>query len=272
MTAPTASYRPKDPGSAAFADRDLYRKIVTAPREKRDEFIIAPRSGRAWPVRAGQIFRVTTIEGPQVGDLNLWHRHDPRERLWSSRTRQLQAAHVTTFDRLWSTLPSLRPMATIIADTVPRPDPAQGGRVHDLLGTRCDPYVTKLLAGVDYDLHCQSNLARAIAEYGLTEADVHDPLNMFQVTGLTTDDEYYFTASPARSGDYLEFFAEIDLLVGVGNCPGGDLSLPMWGPDGRSDVPCRPLGIDIWEPDRDAFASWREPRPVAYEHKGTVPA
>jgi hypothetical protein len=144
-------------------------------------------------------------------------------------------------------------MVTIIEDTVPRP-PGDTGRVHDLLGTRCDPYVTKLLAGKDYDKHCHSNLTRAIAEFGLTEADVHDPLNMFQVTGLTPQDTYYFTTSPARAGDYLEFFAEIDLLVGVSNCPGGDLSQPMWGPTGsrrfRADPSESTFGILPLNPSR----------------------
>ena len=161
-----ASYRPKDDASALHVDKPFYRKLAESPRQQIDEFDLPPRTGRAWQVRAGQIFRITTIEGPQVADLNLWSAEDPTEHLWSSRTRQLQAAHVTTFDRLWSTLPSLRPMVTIIDDTVPRP-PAESGRVHDLLGTRCDPYVTKLLADKDYDRSCHSNLTRAIAEFGL---------------------------------------------------------------------------------------------------------
>jgi uncharacterized protein YcgI (DUF1989 family) len=76
------------------------------------------RSGRAWPVRAGQLCRIVTVEGPQVADFNAWHLHNPRERFWASRTKQLHRAHVTTGDRLWSTLPYLRPMATITNDTL----------------------------------------------------------------------------------------------------------------------------------------------------------
>ena len=58
-----------------------------------------------------------------------------------------------------------------------------GGRVHDLLGTRCDPYVRKLLTDQDFDYHCHSNLTRAVLPFGLTEFDVHDVLNVFQCTG-----------------------------------------------------------------------------------------
>lgn len=265
-TQPRASYAPKDSSSPVTPDRELYDRIRLASRTSLQSFAIPPRTGRAWTVRAGQVFRITTLEGPQVADLNLWSLTDPGERFWSSRTRQLQAAHLTAYDRLWSTLPALRPMTTILEDTVARPEPGIG-RVHDLLGTRCDPYVTKLLAGVDYDHHCQSNLTRAIAEHGLGEEDVHDPLNMFQVTGTNDDDHYYFTTSPARAGDHLEFFAEIDLLVAVSNCPGGDLSIPMWGPDGQSEVPCRPLGVEVWDVDPRSLAGWSSPAPVDYQHK-----
>src|SRR5277367_20506 len=92
-------------------------------------------------IPAGSICRISIVDGPQVGDLNLWSLHDPRERMWAARTRQLQRAHVSVYDRLWSNLPFLRPMCTIIEDTLKDYGvDREGGRVHDLLGTRCDPY------------------------------------------------------------------------------------------------------------------------------------
>ena len=96
-------------GSALDVDKDFYRRIATEQdsRELVESIVIPIRSGRAWTVPAGHVFRIVTIEGPQVADLNLWNLHNPRERMWASRTRQLQAAHVSTFDRLWSTLPFL---------------------------------------------------------------------------------------------------------------------------------------------------------------------
>lgn len=126
-----------------------------------------------------------------MGDLNLWNFNDPRERMWAARSRQLQAAHVTVYDRLWSNLPFLRPLCTIIDDTLKDYGiDKEGGRVHDLLGTRCDPYgtrygicgadvqVNQLLTGEGFDYHCHSNLTRAILPYHLTEFDVHDVLNV----------------------------------------------------------------------------------------------
>ena len=207
---------------------------------------------------------MVTIEGPQVADFNVWNLHNPRERFWAARSRQLESAHVTTFNRLWS-VPAL---SEADADDHERDDPdgadADGGRCHDLLGSRCDPYVNKLLTGNEFDYTCHSNLARAIVPYQLTEFDVHDVLNIFQMTGLDPDNEIYFTkASPAKQGDFLEFFAEIDLLCAISTCPGGDLSIPTRGPDAGDPLPtCRPLGIEVYDVDPTLLEGWRSPEPV----------
>ena len=67
-------------------------------------------------------------------------------------------------------------MLTITGDTVDYPLDEDGAGCHDLLGTRCDPYVNKLLNGEDFDYCCHSNLVRAITPYHLDESDVHDVL------------------------------------------------------------------------------------------------
>ncbi|MEZ5740623.1 MAG: urea carboxylase-associated family protein [Burkholderiaceae bacterium] len=115
---------------------------------------IEPRDALAFEVPAGSIFRILSIEGPQVGDLNLWHATDLAEHFYSGKTRQLHATHVGIGDRLWSNLPALRPMATITADTLGWYGfDADGAGVHDVIGTRCDPHTNRLLRGLDYH-HC----------------------------------------------------------------------------------------------------------------------
>lgn len=268
MASPAAAYQ-AGPGGALDVDREFYRSLAEAPgRELVEEFVLPIRSGRAWEVPAGQLCRIVAVEGPQVGDLNLWNRNDPRERMWAARTRQLQAAHVSTFDRLWSTLPFLRPLATITSDSLAGYGvDGESGRVHDLLGTRCDPYVNRMLTGEDFDFCCHSNLTRAVLPHGLTEFDVHDVLNVFQCTGLNDEDRYFMKACPARRGDHFEFVAEIDLLCALSTCPGGDLSVPLWGPDARDPVDvCRPLGVQVYRPDPGAFRGWRSPQRAAYRN------
>ena len=258
--------------SALDVDRAFYQGVAGDPASRcLIEAIDVPiRSGRAWTVPAGHVFRIIAPQGPQVGDLNIWNRQNPRERLWASRTRQLQAAHVTTFDRLWSTLPYLRPLVTITADTLADYGTDQyGGRIHDLLGTRCDPYVNRMLTGEDFDFCCHSNLTRAVLPYGLAEADVHDVLNVFQCTGLNADDKYFMRDCPAKAGDHLEFFAEIDLLCALSTCPGGDLSVPLWGPEARDPLSvCRPLRVEVYRLADGKLDGWSQPTPAFKAYKG----
>jgi uncharacterized protein YcgI (DUF1989 family) len=213
------------------------------------ETIVPPREARTFEVAAGHLFRILSIEGPQVGDLNLWNAHDLSERFFSGKTRALHATHVTTGDRLWSTLPHLRPLATITHDTLDWYGfDADGAGVHDVIGTRCDPYTQRLLGGAEYHHCCHSNLTRALAAHTglpLAEAErhVHDVLNVFMCTGFTRDTHQYFMkASPVRPGDFIEFFAEIDLLCALSACPGGDC-----GATHSSDAaPCWPLKVEVW--------------------------
>src|SRR4029453_14640612 len=86
-----------------------------------------------------------------------------------------------------------------------------------------------------------------------------------QCTGLNKQDKYFMRDSPARKGDHLEFFAEIDLLCALSTCPGGDLSVPLWGPEARDPVEvCRPLGIEIHAVHEDLLKGWQPPAIAAY--------
>ena len=227
MAQPHVIYQAK-PGSALDVNREFYARLGpdAGKRTLVERFVIPRRSGRAWPVRAGQIFRIVAVEGPQVADLNVWNLANPRERFWASRSRQLHQAHVSTFDRLWSCLPYLRPMLTITGDSVQYGRDADGGGCHDLLGTRCDPYVHKLLNGEEWDVCCHSNLVRAVAPYHLTELDV---------------------------------------LAALSVCPHGDMSKPVWGAGAGDGLDiCRPLAIEIWQPASELLAGWTSPAPSDY--------
>ena len=266
MPEPRVIYQPK-PGSLIDVDREFYGRLgrETESRSLVDRFVVPLRSGRAWPVLAGQICRIVVVEGAQVADFNAWNLNNPRERFWAARTKQLHRAHVSTFDRLWSCLPYLRPMLTITGDTVDYPLDEDGAGCHDLLGTRCDPYVHKMLNGEDFDYCCHSNLVRAIAPYHLDESDVHDVLNIFQVTGLTREDHYFVKPSPAKQGDYFEFYAEIDLLCAISTCPHGDLSVQVWGEDAADPIDtCHPLGVEIYQPDPGLLEGWQSPPTADY--------
>ena len=267
--APVIVYPPE---TLPVPDLALYRR-ARVKAEKIAEYLVPPREARAFPVGAGQFFRITSVDGPQVGDLNLWNAHDLAERFYSGKTRALHGTHLSTGDRLWSSFPALRPMATITDDTLDwyGIDPF-GGSVHDVIGTRCDPYTNCLLTGDPYHHCCHSNLTRALADHlGVAptqaEPQVHDVLNVFMCTGFTRDTgQYFMKASPVRPGDYLEFFAEIDLLGALSACPGGDCST------GHSSdaAACYPLKVEVLAPPPGALDGWRSPAPNGYDRSHGV--
>jgi uncharacterized protein YcgI (DUF1989 family) len=242
---------------------DAARQTMT----KVSELIVPPREAGSFHVPQGHFFRIVSVDGPQVGDLNLWNAEDLTERFFSGKTRALHATHVGVGDRLWSTLPYLRPMATITYDSLGWYGfDDDGAGVHDVIGTRCDPYTNRLLKGDDYHHCCHSNLTRALSADALipleqAEMHVHDVLNVFMCTGFTKDTRQYFMkASPVRPGDFIEFFAEINLLGALSACPGGDC-----GASHSSDVArCYPLKVEIWKADPETLANWAPPERNRY--------
>ena len=247
-------------------DMDRYR-AARAGMEKTFEVLVPPREARTFRVPAGHVFRISSVEGPQVGDLNLWNAADLNERFFSGKTRALHGTHLSTGDRMWSNLPYLRPIATIIRDTLDWYGFDDfGGSVHDVIGTRCDPYTHNLLShGDQYHHCCHSNLTRALADAtGLSlhqaEMHVHDVLNVFMCTGFTRDTgQYFMKASPVRPGDHIEFIAEVDLLGALSACPGGDCSS-----EHSSDAAvCHPLLVEVFGPS--SATEWLQPPRSAYD-------
>ncbi len=218
---------------------------------KINEVIVPPRDAKTFEVPAGYFFRIECIEGSQVGDLNLFNSKNLDENFYSGKTRALHGTHLSNGDSLWSSFPFLRALATITYDTLDWYGwDKYGGSVHDVIGTRCDPYTAKLLNKLDYNYCCHSNLIRALVnEKGLdiktSERLVHDVLNVFMCTGFTQDTHQYFMkASPARKGDYLEFFAQTNLLGILSSCPGGNCS----SKHSSDEAQCYPLAVKIYKP------------------------
>jgi uncharacterized protein YcgI (DUF1989 family) len=126
------------------------------------------------------------------------------------------------------------------------------------------------MSGEDYDFSCHSNLIRAVAPYRLGEDDIHDAFHIFMVAGLTRDHRFFVKPSPARKGDFIELFAEADVLCAISTCPLGDQASAGWG--GGSAV-CHPLGVEVYEPDATLLEGWVAPCSVEYKglHGFTVP-
>jgi uncharacterized protein YcgI (DUF1989 family) len=133
--------------------------------KKIEEITIPPRDAKTFKVNSGNFFRIESIDGPQVGDLNLFQAENLNEKFYSGKTRALYGTHISVGDKMFSSFPYLRSLATITWDTLDWYGyDKDGGSVHDVIGTRCDPYTSKLISNKDYHYCCHSNLTRALVK------------------------------------------------------------------------------------------------------------
>ena len=99
----------------------------------------------------------------------------------------IHGGHLKLGDHLWSVPPRVRPMLTLVADTLEHPPHPFGARSHDLLYCRCDSRMYEIVYGRTGVRNCNDNLAEAIAEFGIGSEHVHDPFNIFMTTGLNDE-------------------------------------------------------------------------------------
>ena len=171
---------------------------------------VAPRSGTAFTLEAGQTLTVIDPRGQQVADLLAFSHADVAEVISSGRTFDYAGRiYLTTGDILYSN--RSRPLLTIIDDSVGR---------HDFLLTPCSKDTFRIIYG-DTNPHqgCFGNLAAALAPYGIGDDQIPTAFNCFMnvpVDGVTG----MFSVEPplSKAGDHISFRAEMNLVIGLTAC------------------------------------------------------
>lgn len=203
------------------ADAARYAAIASDDGRTLERRVEVPATkGAAFSVARGKVLRITCHVGPQVCDFNAFAADDPIEHFWSGRTRTIEGAHLGVGARLWSTEPRMRPMFTLIADTVPHPSLPCNADSHDLVFARCSASAWALRYGPGDHANCNDNLVAALASLGHPTDRVHDAFNIFMTTGVDAEQRLVILDPQARRGDYVELFAEIDATVALSACPG----------------------------------------------------
>jgi uncharacterized protein YcgI (DUF1989 family) len=174
--------------------------------------VIAPMTGRAWRVEAGDRVRVVDLEGSQVADMFLVDAGDVADGLSNGRTFDYGGTiALTVGSELYSSRSRL--LATIVADDV---------GVHDFLYAPCSQamFERQYRASGPHP-NCYDNLTRALAEFGVPAATVTIPFNVFMSTSVAVDGRLTISAPRSRRGDAIELRAERDLFVAVSACSAG---------------------------------------------------
>ena len=182
---------------------------------------MAPKSGHALLLETGNHMRVTDLEGKQVVDMAVFNAANQREKLSTSnsRTRYVPAPgkpyvprdRLTAGDLLMSTL--CQPMMTIVEET---PEPKG---VHDVHNRMCNRFLFEAY-GVGPRDGCHEIITQALAGYDIGAEDIPDTMDLFMNYHHDCARHRWVIEEPvSRPGDYIEFRAEMDCLIGLSNCP-----------------------------------------------------
>ena len=171
---------------------------------------IAPRSGVAFTMEAGQRLAVIDPEGGQVADLLAFAKSDIGEVLSAGRTIDYASRiYLTTGDPLYSNRSNV--MLDIVEDEVGR---------HDFLLTPCSKEMFRILYG-DTEPHrgCFGNLAAALEPYGVTPDMIPTAFNCFMNVPVDGETGVVRVLPPlSKAGDRIVFEARMNLIIGLTAC------------------------------------------------------
>ena len=180
----------------------------------RVDIVFQPVEGKALPMKAGEVLRITQLGNGQCVDFNCFNLHDYKERLSVGFTR-MHSFRPGKGDFLWSNPPRNNPMMAILE----MPASCQTDTLH----ARCNAFLFEDYYGFDLHTNCQDTFAAAIGEFRLTPDDVHDAFNLWMDTGWDDQGITYIRRNSGRKGDYVDLLALMDVLAVPILCGSGDV-------------------------------------------------
>ena len=198
------------------------------------ETVIPSNTGKAFPVKKGQVIRVI---GQSTADFVVFNLRNVKERFDQARTKVDQGKiYVTTGDLLVSKFNNA--MMTIVKDTYEGTHDMEkgmcstsfykkwGDKIFAIYGSTWKKLGRKRGAAPKHG--CWENLARALRPWKVHKEDVPSPLNIFQtmVINCKSGAMRYAMIRP-KPGTHMDLRAEMDCLVGISACPEGGRGKPL---------------------------------------------
>ena len=253
-------------------DRTFYDKI----NEDNDnwslveEFTLKPKGdkppmlgmGRAFYVNAGQVFRVSQPEERgNIVDVMFINRENTDEA--NDLTTQLlhEGFHMTKYTRVWSGLPYMRPLAVCIEDGTDRSYLPRGYENHEWVG-HCTSEMIEAAEGRLNANSCHANFLQAAKQVALGERVARLPnANVFQPATWKLNDKgqlmgYADVPLQTKKGDYIDFYAQMDLFILVSLCPVGDQTA-TWSEVTLTSMKCEVFETNTTPPEFKRFHDWR---------------
>lgn len=170
---------------------------------------LAPQTGDAFELRAGQSLRIIDPHGEQVSDVVAFSKADTRKWLSSGRTFDYaDTIYLTKGHTLYGN--DSVPMFVIEEDTVGR---------HDFLYTPCSKETFEIIYGSGAPHpSCFGNLATALERFGIEPDAIPTTFNVFMNVSVAESGKLSIAAPRSRAGDSILLRAQMDLIVGVTAC------------------------------------------------------
>ncbi|UAB80033.1 urea carboxylase-associated family protein [Marixanthomonas sp. SCSIO 43207] len=174
---------------------------------------IPKQSGTAFILKKGEKLRVIDPFGQQVSDMVLFNANDIREKISSGKTLDFEESIFITKDHhLWSNRSNQ--MMKILEDT--------NGR-NDFLLAPCSPETFSIMyQHKGYHPSCFENLYTHLASYSIEPDDIPTAFNIFMNVQINKTGTITVEPPLSKAGDYVEFEALMDLIVGLTACSAED--------------------------------------------------
>jgi uncharacterized protein len=163
-----------------------------------------------WTVlKPGEALRIEQPRGPSSVALVAWNARDPSERLNLPDTVKVQWDTKVQKGRvLFSDMG--RVMLSMIEDSSGAHDGLVGGSTSASNAARYPGAATR---------NTRDNLVLVAGKLGLTRRDIPMALTLFAPVRVQQDGSFTWQSDLLNGGDYVDLRAEMDLLVGLSNCP-----------------------------------------------------
>lgn len=174
---------------------------------------IQPQTGTAFKIKKGQQLKVIDPLGEQVSDMVLFNAEDTREKISSGKTLDFEETIlITKGNFLWSNRSNK--MMKILEDT--------NGR-NDFLLAPCSPETFQIMYNnPNYHPSCFENLFTNLRQFEITPDEVPTAFNIFMNVQFAEDGRLTVLSPLSKSGDYIVFEAEMDLIVALTACSAED--------------------------------------------------
>ena len=202
-----------------------------------EEFIIPRCSGKGFIVKKGQVMRVIEIGGGQVADIKFLNADNYEEQFSAVGSMMLNGfagveGSYFRMEHMYSKVPWENLMMTVLDDKVGA----------NTFGAHCSHRLFEMigesgkfgLKGGKGHRSCTDNFIDALGEFGIDIKDTENAgvFNVFMPRPIDKDGNATWVVSPAKDGDYVDFRAEMNILVAYSNCPCG----PPINPEGNEDM------------------------------------